>query len=43
VFPLPIDIVGAFLDKLGSPGLQATSAAPPDSSTMPSANGRSAT
>jgi regulator of protease activity HflC (stomatin/prohibitin superfamily) len=42
VFPLPIDIVGAFLDKLGAPKLQ-TATAPPDSSAMPSANGRSAT
>jgi regulator of protease activity HflC (stomatin/prohibitin superfamily) len=43
VFPLPIDIMGAFLDKLGAPGRQAPNATPSDASTAPSVNGRSAT
>ena len=43
VFPLPIDIMGAFLDKLGAPGRQASNAPPSDASTVPSVNGRPAT
>jgi regulator of protease activity HflC (stomatin/prohibitin superfamily) len=43
VFPLPIDIMGAFLDKLGGTGPRTTSAAPTDSSTVPAVNGRRAT
>jgi regulator of protease activity HflC (stomatin/prohibitin superfamily) len=43
VFPLPIDIMGAFLDKLGGPGRQATSAPPSDASSVPSVNGKTAT
>jgi regulator of protease activity HflC (stomatin/prohibitin superfamily) len=43
VFPLPIDIMGAFLDKLGGHGLQSTGAAAADSATVSSVNGRSAT
>ncbi len=42
VFPLPIDIMGAFLDKLGSAGSPVAATTLADASTTPSVNGRTA-